>query len=317
MTTPIAELTKGHWSKLLPALGVDRKFLTNRHGPCPICNGKDRFRWDDMKGLGGYICSQCGAGDGFDLAMNVTGKTFREIAVQITQILGPTPFTPKQPDQDEAANLLAMQKLWGRSGRPILDGPVSHYLTRRIGCQWHSNLLREAFDVRTEGQLWSAMIWKVITHTDKAVNLHQTFLTMDGQKADVSVGKKVMAGKLPDGCAIRTSPAKPAMGVAEGVESALSASFLYDMPVWACINGNVMSKWIPPECAEEIHIFGDNDLNFTGHAKAYALANRLEVLFKRKVTVVFPEVSGQDMNDVHRNKMQQGVASEAYIRVIK
>jgi len=41
------------------------------------------------------------------------------------------------------------------------------------------------------------------------------------------------------------------------------------------------------------------------------------VLFKRKVTVVFPEVSGQDMNDVHRNKMQQGVASEAYIRVIK
>lgn len=39
---------RGHWSIILPALGV--KVLENRHQPCPVCAGKDRFRFDDQKG---------------------------------------------------------------------------------------------------------------------------------------------------------------------------------------------------------------------------------------------------------------------------
>ena len=39
-----------------PSLGVPAKALTNRHGPCPICGGKDRFRFDDKGGRGtGYV----------------------------------------------------------------------------------------------------------------------------------------------------------------------------------------------------------------------------------------------------------------------
>lgn len=107
------------------------------------------------------------------------------------------------------------------------------------------------------------------------------------------------------------------MGVAEGIESAISAAILYDMPVWACINGGLLSKWIPPEVAEEVHIFGDNDANYTGQAKAYHLANRLEVQHKRKVTLVFPPIVGHDMNDVHRDMMQTREVSETYLRVVK
>ncbi|WP_137521930.1 primase-helicase zinc-binding domain-containing protein, partial [Escherichia coli] len=32
----------GHWSRILPALGI--QVLKNRHQPCPVCGGSDRFR---------------------------------------------------------------------------------------------------------------------------------------------------------------------------------------------------------------------------------------------------------------------------------
>jgi putative DNA primase/helicase len=88
------------------------------------------------------------------------------------------------------------------------------------------------------------------------------------------------------------------MGVAEGIESAMSAAILFKMPVWATINGTMMAKWVPPEEAKEIWIFGDNDGNYTGQAKAYALAHRLSVQFGRLVEVHIPEGVGEDWNDV-------------------
>ena len=45
--TSVRDIAKGRWKEILPALGIDPKFLQNRHGPCPICGGDDRFRWDD------------------------------------------------------------------------------------------------------------------------------------------------------------------------------------------------------------------------------------------------------------------------------
>jgi putative DNA primase/helicase len=77
------------------------------------------------------------------------------------------------------------------------------------------------------------------------------------------------------------------------------------------VNGNLLAKWQPPEIAKEIVIFGDNDENFTGQAKAYHLANRLEVQFKRKAFVMIPPHAGQDWNDHLR------AASGHGLRVIK
>lgn len=49
---------RGHWSRILPALGVN--VLKNRHQPCPVCAGKDRFRFDDQEGRGTWFCNQGG-----------------------------------------------------------------------------------------------------------------------------------------------------------------------------------------------------------------------------------------------------------------
>ena len=311
--SPIAELTKGTWHNLLPQLGIDVKYLKNKHGPCPICGGVDRFRWDNKWNMGGFICTQCGAGNGFDLVMKATGRTFKEIAIQITNILGPSKVTTKDNDSFYKA-LNMMKSVWAKSTAPTEGGPVSSYLLRRIGCDWKSNFMRENLDLWCQGQSNIAMLWKVISHSDQAVNIHKTYLTSDGHKSSLERPKKVMHGTLPDGCAIRTAPAKPIMGVAEGIETALSASLMYDMPVWACMNANMLSKWIPPEIAEEIHVFADNDSNYTGQAKAYALANRLEVQYKRRVIVYTPSEPDTDWNDVHRDVMK---TDGSFLRLVK
>ena len=59
----------GRWYEILTSLGVSAHYLQDKHGPCPLCGGKDRFRWDDLEGRGTYICNQCGAGTGVTLVM--------------------------------------------------------------------------------------------------------------------------------------------------------------------------------------------------------------------------------------------------------
>jgi putative DNA primase/helicase len=309
----LKDVAKGHWRNLLPQLGVSTEHLTGKHGPCPICGGKDRFRWDNQGDHGAYYCSACGPGDGFDLAAKVSGLSFRQVAEKIEGLLGkPSQMPIQKPDFNEMAHRTAMERAWDAARQPSEMSPVGGYLVHRVGCLWPSKMIREHSGYWTEGELRPAMVSKIASPEGRAVNLHLTFLTNQGQKARVEVGKKVMPGKLPDGSAIRLAPAGPAMGVAEGIESAISAAILFNIPVWACVNGVMLSKWVPPDVAEEIIVFGDNDRNYTGQSKAYQLANRLEVQFKRHVSVMIPTMTDQDWNDVHREHLGLG-----HLRVVK
>lgn len=295
--THIKDIAHGNWRSLLVSLGVEQRFLTNKHGPCPICGGSDRFRFDDKHGRGDYICGACGGGDGFDLARKVTGKSFREIADHIAKLMGTTnEFSRKGPNMEEVAQRNAMSRLWRGSWQPKPDSPVGVYLDRRVGCLWPSNAIREVC-LPTKG--WFMVSQIVDASGERAVNLHLTAITYDGRKQSITPNKKVMPGKLPPGCAIRLGPVKPVMGVAEGIETAISAAIMFDMPVWACVNSTLLSQWVPPEGCEQVTVFGDNDANYAGQAKAYHLANRLELQFKRKTNVMVPPMTGQDWNDHH------------------
>ena len=75
----IADITNqlnGHWQMILKRLGFE--VVKNKHCPCPICGGKDRFRFDDIDGRGTWICNQCGAGDGLELVKRYYHCTTRE-----------------------------------------------------------------------------------------------------------------------------------------------------------------------------------------------------------------------------------------------
>jgi hypothetical protein len=86
---------RGGWVNLLSRFGVDAALLSNRHGPCPGCGGKDRFRFDDQEGNGTFICSQGGggnlAGDGLTLLMHVKGWEWQRCVQEIAEALGLSP----------------------------------------------------------------------------------------------------------------------------------------------------------------------------------------------------------------------------------
>jgi len=287
------DIAKGHWKQLLPQLGVDAKYLTGKHGPCPACGGKDRFRFTDRNDEGMYFCSACGANDGFKLAEIVTGKSFKQIADEISDILGQPTSGVKKVDSQSEVNRQAIKRIWEASCRPSKGGPVSKYMERRFGLNWASHALREFI-----GKKHNLMVSKIVGPDDKAHNVHLTYLDNDGNRAKIEITKRIMSGQVPQGSSVRLAPADYHMGVAEGIETAIAASVIHRIPVWSALNAHNLAKWVPPAIAKRITIFGDNDASFTGHAAAYSLARRLRLQHKLEVEVLIPETVGQDWADV-------------------
>jgi putative DNA primase/helicase len=227
------------------------------------------------------------------LVQKISGRSFKEIAEHVQEVWKTVKQMP-QGQRDEIAQQRAIRNAWEGSWQPSTASPVALYLKSRLGRPWASKAIRECS---------GGMIALISDVDGKPVNVHLTALTRDGKKNEAaSPIKRVMAGKLPEGCAIRIWDAAPVMGIAEGIETAMAAAIMFKMPVWAAINGSLLAKWVPPEEAQTIHIFGDNDLNFTGQSKAFALANRISVQFGREVIVRIPDRIGQDWNDVLKDK---------------
>ena len=103
----IAIITNGRWESILNSLGV--KVPENKkHCGCPICGGKDRFRFDDKEGRGTFYCNQCGAGDGFTLASKALNLSIKDTVKVINSVVGNfKPLPVKRvvlPDYDKAAS---------------------------------------------------------------------------------------------------------------------------------------------------------------------------------------------------------------------
>jgi putative DNA primase/helicase len=303
---------KGKWRGILMALGVPDAALVNKHGPCPLCGGNDRFRWDNVEGRGTYICTHCGAGDGFKLATEFTGKSFAEIAPEIDTLLGNHKFETDKPKPvlTDQQRLDALKAVWVDT-RPIAQGDLAHrYLTARgVGEVIYPDALRFGTLRDGEGGVRPCMVALVGRYGQpKFDTMHRTFIREDGlAKAEMSSPRKIMPGEIPDGASVMLSrwTESGTLGIAEGIETALSASALFDIPVWAAINSTMLEKWIPPAGCQEVAIFGDNDTKFGGQAAAYRLAHRLSVKGV-SVTVSIPSTPNWDWNDDllsrHKNK---------------
>jgi len=265
----------GKWPGIFDALGI--QIPERKHGPCPLCGGKDRFRMDDKDGKGTYICGQCGAGDGWELVRKSLGCGFKEAAKSVSDVLGIIEVAPFQPkvEKDPKERLNA---LWNSSLPSVKGDPVSRYLEAR-------GIKTAPQDVRFCASCWEpdtkrnypAMVAMVRDGKGKAITLHRTYLEGNG-KAKIDSPKKLMPGisKLQS-VAIRLMPAGETLGIAEGIETALSAAERFRVPVWAAVNSGILETFIPPEGVKSVVVFGDNDENFTGQKAAYKLANTLSI----------------------------------------
>ena len=90
LVSDVALAAVDRWPGVLASLGINTPGR-GKHGPCPVCGGKDRFHFDDKEGKGTWHCRQCDgkrAGDGLDLVAKVTGMSTKEAAQEVAQVLG-------------------------------------------------------------------------------------------------------------------------------------------------------------------------------------------------------------------------------------
>ncbi|MBR2657651.1 MAG: toprim domain-containing protein [Loktanella sp.] len=298
------QAAKGNWKGILMALGMQESFLTGKHGPCPLCGGKDRFRWDNRDGRGTYICNQCGAGDGMALARAFTGKPFVVVASQIDSSLGNVkPDGPSRHVSSQDYNHAALKALYLQS-QPVNPGDVvdRYFASRDLNEIIYPKALRYVENLRDgEGGVHPCMIALVGRYGEKKFDtIHRTFLKPDGSgKAEIQSPRKLMPGQVPDGACVMLSDWTESgpLGIAEGIETAMAASAIFNIPVWAAINSSMMKKWLPPPGCQEIVIFGDNDKKYGGQAAAYHLAQRLSALNLPVGQVLIPQLPGEDWAD--------------------
>lgn len=305
---PLRERTRGRWHSILAAVGVPSKALRNRHGPCPVCGGKDRFRFDDKAGTGSFFCSQCGPGDGIELVKRLHRLEFREAARLIEQHLGEAPARQPQTGggSTDANRLEELKTVWSRSRPVTLDDVAGRYLNARTGITQFPECLRFSPDERYADPgtkpSWHPLLLARFDPADdgdadeQAFALHRTYLDFAGYKADVASPRK-MLGAMPAGGAVRLMPHSDTLGIAEGIETALSASALFDVPVWAALTSGLLQGWCPPIDVRLVIVFGDTDASFTGQSAAYHLARRLKAR-GLTVSVELPVRTDSDWNDV-------------------
>lgn len=187
------------------------------------------------------------------------------------------------------------RRLW-HSAAMISGSRAEEYLARR-GILRASDQLRylERTPLGPRGavQFLPAMLAAVTTDIG-IIAIHRTFLDAPNAKLAGFDRPKLALGSLGCGAVRLAPPAAGRLGLAEGIESALSATQMFGVPCWATLGNERFGLVAIPESVRELHLFIDNDrggeLANQRALKAYSASCR--VIQSRA-----PASSGFDWND--------------------
>jgi putative DNA primase/helicase len=305
-----AQLGPDGWRNVLLTAGLSERQLSKKPGPCPVCGGSDRYHFSNKYGRGDAYCRQCKHLDGFHLLVGALGIDFAEARRRVMSIAGlsdeehqpiaPRPVVteidpPAQPTQ-RVRNLI-------RESCLIEDcEPAMLYLDSRALWplpQGHGLRAHPSVEYYQEGKRvgrYPALIGAVRDMCGELVTAHVTYLTPTGEKLQTYEPRKILSAMTGrDGCAVPLMPHGDTLGIAEGIETALSAARMHELPVWAALNTSLLMKWEPPHTVTKVVIFADRDV--AGLDAATRLMERLQ----ERVRLVIKTPQSKDWNDALRS----------------
>jgi hypothetical protein len=207
---------------------------------------------------------------------------------------GPAPGPRPDLHADEIARLQAASEIW-KASRPIAGTIAETYLRNRAitGPLPRSLRFHPSLTHRLSGYAWPALIGGIQDADGHLTAVQRIWIARDGSgKADID-NCKMTLGPMQGG-AVRLAPAGRTLGIAEGIETALSAINLFCLPVWACLGVTRMSAVTLPDCVESVILFADQgEAGLAGAEKAAEHYRRMDVT----VSIEIPEQDA-DFNDM-------------------
>jgi putative DNA primase/helicase len=263
------------WDDILPLFGIDRKYLKKRHGPCPVCGGVDRFRYQNNNGTGNFICSSCGPGEGIKLLLLYTERPFAELAREIRNNLGKTKMTEPKPEYNNyQENESVIRSILKTCKKLRPDSVVARYLAGRGITVLPETNVYESYGIPfNEGK--PAMVGCYRFPDGSLATISVSMLTGDQQVTRTS--RKFMPVVKPmAGSSIKMFESRaPICAVCEGIETGLAIHMRDGIQVYVAGSANGMEKIELPEYITDVWIYADMDANFVGQKAAYTLAERL------------------------------------------
>lgn len=296
------DFIRGREWDILSYYGHER--TDNRHIDCPICGGKKKFRLNEHQGVPMFICT-CGAGDTFKLLMETTGKDFKTLADEIDRTFGNFEADKAPVKKDTSRRDRAIQLF--RDSNPIRGTDAETYLQSRGIFETPTGGVKfgSVYDY-SEKRTIPAIIAIASTEFGEPRQLHVTYIE-DGKKAAINTQRKMHSlspktmrdRESSEPIAVKLFQSGTVLGIAEGIESALSAKQLFRVPTWAAMNATYLRRFRAPTGVETLYLFADNDRNLTGLAAAMdcARGNLLSSNDVKKAVVRWPEKMN-DFNDV-------------------
>lgn len=160
------------------------------------------------------------------------------------------------------------------------------------------------FDAGRELGQFPTLLAAVTDPQGVMVAVHRTYIGFDGQKAPVPQPRKLsrtsglLAGASIKLFAPTSIDGKLALGVAEGIETALACYLASGVPTWSCMNAGGVRAFEWPEGLQTLVVFADNDASGVGQCAARGLAGRAAAA-GIEVRVLIPETVGTDWLDVY------------------
>jgi predicted P-loop ATPase len=228
---------------------------------------------------------------------------------------------------DEAARLARMgQPVVTRT--PTVAKPDHALEVARIlgGCQPVANSVAEAYlasrgladpgcdDLRFHSDLtdyesrrgWPGLVAVVRDAAGEPTGgIHRTFLLDDGS-GKAPPAKKMLGPVAGGAVRLAAMGVDGHVGIAEGIETALSASKIFGLPTWAALSADGLKRWQWPPDIRHVTIFAD--AGDAGQQAAFSLAERLTEA--GIAHGIISPLHGDDFND----DLQKGARREDYVR---